>query len=74
MWLSVNGTYYTGGRTAINGVLNADPQRNSRIGATFSLPVSQRQSIKVVWANGLTARFGGDLTTIGIAWQYAWFK
>jgi Putative MetA-pathway of phenol degradation len=74
MWLSANATYYAGGRTVINGVLNADAQRNSRIGATFSLPVSQRQSIKVVWANGLTARFGGDLTTIGIAWQYAWFK
>jgi len=73
MWLSVNGTYYAGGRTVVDGVINEDVQRNSRIGATFSLPVTQRQSIKVVWANGLTARFGGDLTTIGVAWQYTWF-
>ena len=74
MWLSVNATYYAGGRTTVNGVLNEDSQRNSRIGATFSLPVSQRQSFKVAWAKGLTARFGGDLNTIGVAWQYTWVK
>ena len=72
MWLAANATYYTGGRTSVNGVLNADAQRNSRIGATFSLPISQRQSIKVAWAKGLTARFGGDLSTIGAGWQYTW--
>jgi len=73
MWLSANATYYVGGRTTVNGILNEDTQRNSRIGATFSLPLNQRQSFKVIWANGLTARFGGNLTTIGVAWQYTWF-
>ena len=74
MWLSVDGTYYTGGRTTVNDTLNADLQRNSRIGATFSLPVTRKHSLKVSWAKGLTAIVGGDLNTVAIGWQYAWIK
>ncbi len=74
MWISGNATYYAGGRTVVNGVANNDLQRNSRVGATFSFPVNQKQSIKVVWAKGVTARFGGDLNTVAIAWQYSWFN
>jgi hypothetical protein len=72
MWASINATYYTGGRTVVNDVINADMQKNSRIGATFSLPLNERQSLKVAYAKGLTARFGGDLNTIAFGWQYAW--
>ena len=72
MWAALNASYYTGGRTEINGVINADKQANSRIGGTFALPLTQRQSIKFACAKGLTTRFGGDVTTIAIGWQYAW--
>jgi hypothetical protein len=74
MWVSVNGTYYTGGRTTVNGVINDDRQGNSRIGATFSLPLNRQQSIKIAWAKGVTTRIGGDVNTVGIAWQYTWVK
>lgn len=74
MWVSGNATFYTGGSTVINGTANEDRQRNARIGATFSLPLNQRQSLKVVWAKGVTTRIGGNLNTIAFAWQYAWFK
>jgi hypothetical protein len=74
MWLSVNGTYYTGGRTTVNGVVNEDFQGNSRIGATFSLPLDRRQSLKIAWAKGVTTRIGRDLNTVAIAWQYTWVK
>jgi hypothetical protein len=73
MWISGNTSYYTGGRTVANGVTNNDRQGNSRVGATFSLPVSQKQSIKIAWAKGVTVRFGGKLNTFVIAWQYSWF-
>jgi len=49
-------------------------QRNARVGATFSYPLNQRQSFKVVWAKGVTTRIGGNLNTLAVAWQYAWFK
>jgi len=58
----------------LNDTANEDRQRNARIGATFSLPLNQRQSLKVVWAKGVTTRIGGNLNTIVVAWQYVWFK
>jgi hypothetical protein len=74
MWVSGNATFYTGGSTILNGTENEDRQRNSRIGATFSMPLTQEQSIKVAWAKGVTTRVGGHLNTVVVGWQYAWFK
>ena len=73
-WLSGNATFYTGGSTVLNGTVNEDRQRNARIGATFSLPLNQHQSLKVAWAKGVTTRIGGNFNTIAVAWQYAWFR
>lgn len=74
MWLAADATYYIGGRTTVDGAVNADYQKNSRIGATFSFPLSKGNSLKVAWARGLTARIGGDLTAIVVGWQYTWLK
>lgn len=74
MWVSGNATFYTGGSTVLNDTSNEDRQRNMRIGATFSMPLNRQQSFKVVWAKGVTTRIGGNLNTIAVAWQYAWFK
>jgi hypothetical protein len=74
MWVSGNATFYAGGSSSLNGIENADRQRNSRVGATFSLPLSRRQSFKVAWAKGVTTRIGGDLNTVVVGWQYAWVK
>jgi hypothetical protein len=73
MWMALNGTYYSGGRTTVNGRLNQDLQKNSRFGLTFSFPLKERQSIKIAFAKGLTTRIGGDLTSIAVGWQYTWF-
>ena len=74
LWLAANANYYTGGRTVVEGTINANYQSNSRVGATISFPVSQRQSVKGTWAKGLTTRIGGNLTTIAVGWQYVWFN
>ena len=47
-------------------------QENSRVGATFALPVSKRNSIKFYVSTGLSTRTGSNFTTGGIAWQYRW--
>ena len=73
MWVSGNATVYAGGGSSINGKENDDRQKNSRIGATFSLPLTRRQSVKVAWAKGVTTRIGGNLNTVAVGWQYAWF-
>jgi hypothetical protein len=72
-WVAVNASYYTGGRTTVNGVVNADRQGNSRIGITGSIPLNQKQSVKVAYAKGVTTRFGGHLSTFAVGWGYTWF-
>lgn len=74
MWVSGNATFYTGGSSVANGVLNKDRQKNSRVGATFSLPLNQQQSLKFAWAKGVTTRVGGNLNSFVIGWQYTWLK
>lgn len=74
MWVSVSASYFSGGRTIVNGVVNADRQGNSRVGATVSIPLNQQQSIKVAVAKGLTTQIGGHLSTVAVAWQYTWHK
>ncbi len=74
MWVAFNSTYFQGGRTVTNGTINQDLQKNSRVGATFSLPLSQHHSVKFLMAKGLTTRIGGDLTLFSVAWQYSWFS
>lgn len=72
IWAGLDGTYYTGGRTTLNGTLNDDRQSSSRVGLTVSLPVTPHQSLKLYASMGATARNGGDFTTGGVIWQYRW--
>ena len=41
IWASVDATYFAGGRTTVNGVLNNDLQQNWRLGATLAFPVDR---------------------------------
>jgi hypothetical protein len=74
MWVSAGATFYTGGRTIVDDRLNADMQKNSRVGATFSHPFGPNHSVKVAWAKGVTARVGGNLNSIAVGYQYTWLK
>ncbi len=73
MWVSGNATFFSGGNTLVNDTASNDRQKNARVGATFSYPLNDRQSIQLAWAKGVTTRIGGNLNTIAVAWQYAWF-
>jgi hypothetical protein len=73
MWAAIDLTYYTGGQSAINDVYKDDRQNNSRIGATFNLPVSRVSSIKLAYSTGAVIRVGGNFSTISVAWQTAFF-
>ncbi|HEU4386866.1 MAG TPA: transporter [Blastocatellia bacterium] len=74
MWVAFGATYFTGGRTTVDGVLNADLQKTSRIGATYSFPVTKRHSLKVAWSKGVTTLVGGDINAVTVGYQYVWFK
>ncbi len=74
-WVSLDGNYWYGGETSVNGVVTPTTlQSNSRIGATGSFPVSKHQSIKVSYSNGTYVRFGGDYQSVSVAWQYSWLR
>ena len=72
IWLAVDGLYFTGGRTTVNGVQGDNMQSNSRVGLTLALPVDRHHSVKLNASTGTSTRTGADFDAIGIAWQYRW--
>ena len=72
IWASLDATYFAGGRTTLNGVLNSDLQQNWRIGGTLAFPVDRGNSIKLYASSGVAARTGNSYDLIGVAWQYRW--
>lgn len=72
-WASLDGNYWWGGITALDGIRNpSTKQTSSRIGATASLPLSKHQSLKASYSHGTYVRFGGDYHNFQVGWQYSW--
>jgi hypothetical protein len=73
LWVSLDGNFWYGGRTTLNGVENrASLQKNSRVGATAAIPITLHQSIKFSYDRGAVIRFGGKYQAVAVAWQYGW--
>jgi Putative MetA-pathway of phenol degradation len=72
LWSALDLTYYTGGRTTLDGVEGNDLQRNWRAGLTVAFPINRRNAIKTYGSKGVSTRSGGDFVTAGIGWQYHW--
>jgi hypothetical protein len=73
-WAAFDGTFFTGGRTAVNGAEKSDYQSNSRLGATFGVVISRRQSLRISYFSGVTTRIGTDISTLGIAYNFILMK
>ncbi|MCM8612018.1 transporter, partial [Accumulibacter sp.] len=58
IWASLDFTYFTGGRTTIDGVQSSDLQQNWRLGATLALPVDVHNSVKLYASSGVASRTG----------------
>jgi hypothetical protein len=73
MWASLDGNFWFGGTTSLNGISNPDTrQTSSRIGATTAFALSKHQTIKISYSNGTYVRFGGNYQSVSAAWQYSW--
>lgn len=72
LWAAFDATYFTGGRSAINGTARNDLQSNWRIGGTLAMPINARNSIKLFGSRGVSARTGNSFDGLAIAWQYRW--
>ncbi|HVO90196.1 MAG TPA: transporter [Casimicrobiaceae bacterium] len=72
VWASLDATYFTGGRTTVDGVRDANLQQNWRTGLTLAIPIDRRDSLKIYASSGVAARTGNSFDLAGIAWQYRW--
>jgi hypothetical protein len=72
-WLAVDGNYYSGGATGVNGATSINSLDNSRYGLTFSQPMGAGLSAKFSWSRWLSGRFGQRFSTVAAALQYLWF-
>jgi len=70
-WGALDSTYYTGGRTTVNGANGQEPE-NVRVGVTAALSMTRYQSIKLYGSTGAYQRTENNFWAIGIAWQYRW--
>ncbi len=74
LWLAADLTFYSGGRSSLNGVVKDDRQGNTRGGLTLAVPFAKAYSVKFSWSSGVATRIGGKFTTYAVAFQYRWFS
>ena len=72
-WVAVDGTWFAGGQSRVNGVDSPDRQRNSRLGATISIMTFAKNSLKLTYSTGATTRRGPDFDTLNVTWQVVVF-
>jgi hypothetical protein len=72
IWAAIDGTYYWGGKTTLEGVEGNDLQKNTRLGCTLSLPLNMHNSLKLYYSTGVSTRTGSDFDLVGAIWQYRW--
>ena len=72
-WLAIDATWFTGGETRVDGLPSPDLQRNTRVGATFSIPLTSQQSMKFAYSTGAITRRGSDFDSLTATWQLVMF-
>lgn len=68
-WLAFDATYYRGGRTSTNGVESSIELDNTRLGLTYTRPLTPRQSLKFAFATGVVTQVGTDFDQFQVAYQ-----
>ena len=74
LWASLDANFWTGGQSTIDGVQKQDRERNSRVGATISIPATRHHSFKLSYSRGAYVQLGGNYSTVSAAWQYSWLS
>jgi hypothetical protein len=67
-WAALDANWYVGGRTRIDGIGNADLQRNSRLGATLVYPIGGGNALRFSTSTGTVTETGGDFDLLSITW------
>jgi hypothetical protein len=72
VWAALDATWYAGGNTSVNGAEGQNRQSNARFGATLTLPIDRRNSIKLYASTGAYSRTDSDFDAFGVVWQHRW--
>ena len=72
LWGALDGNFWRGGQTTVDGNVNDDKQHNSRVGLTLSKSLGRSHSLRVAASRGAITRIGGDFTSIGVSYGYSW--
>ena len=70
LWLSLNASYYKGGRSTVDDVLNDDTQQGVRLGTTLAFPVTRQHSVKLFADTGWDSHRDNAFNSLGVVWQY----
>lgn len=73
LWAALDATWYRGGAPQVNDGVPGSGFNNVRIGGTFSVPLGTRQSLKVLYSDGVVATAGANFRTLAFAYQVSWF-
>jgi hypothetical protein len=71
-WFGLNGAYFNGARSTVDGVVNDDRQEGTRLGLTLAIPINRHHSAKIYAITGFNGHGDHDFEAFGLAWQYRW--
>ncbi len=72
-WVGINGNWFNGGATIVDGKTIGDLRDNWRLGATVSMPIAKVHSIKLQFHTGAFTDTGYDYDLITLGYQYLFF-
>jgi hypothetical protein len=70
MWVSINGTWFNGGKTLVDDIPQGDLFDNWRVGATWSVPIAKGQSLKLQFHVGAFTSSGYDYNAVSLVYQH----
>jgi hypothetical protein len=73
MWVGINANWFSGGKTVVDDIPAGSVINSSRIGGTFSMPLSRMQSIKLQFNTGVFRDLGLNYDSVSLGYQYAFF-
>ena len=75
LWFSVDGNFWYGGTTNLNGVERTNTtEKSSRVGATAAIPLNKRRAWNPSYSLGAYVRNIGGYQNISAGWQYSWVR
>jgi outer membrane putative beta-barrel porin/alpha-amylase len=72
-WLAISLGQSGLGETQLNDIPQDNTQNSWKFGIAFALPLTNNQTLKFAFTNGLSTKFGADFNTLVIAYQFMWF-